>query len=105
MPLSRVDRTSLREWVARLSDPDDGALAPATTTKAVQVFNKAMRATLEGRLISANPVERLPLPRIEREGMRFLTPDELRQLAGYSRARVGELLAIRWATSTGSGVR
>jgi integrase len=110
MPLSRVDRTSLREWVARLSDPDGGALAPATTTKAVQVFNKAMRAALEDRLISVNPVERLPLPKIEREEMRFLTPDELSRLAdtidaryrafvllaGYSGLRVGELLALRW---------
>ena len=110
MPLSRVDRTSLREWVARLSDPDDGGLAPATISKAVQVFNKAMRAALEDRLISVNPVERLPLPKIEREEMRFLTPDELRRLAdtidpryrafvvlaGYSGLRVGELLALRW---------
>ena len=109
-PLSRVDRTSLREWVARLSDPDDGGLAPATVSKAVQVFNKAMRAALEDRLISMNPVERLPLPKIEHEEMRFLTPDELRRLAdtidpryrafvllaGYSGLRVGELLALRW---------
>jgi integrase len=110
MPLARVDRTSLREWVARLSDADDGGLAPATVAKAVQVFNKAMRAALEDRLIAVNPVERLPLPRIEREEMRFLTPDELWRLAeaiddryrafvvlaGYSGLRVGELLALRW---------
>ncbi len=124
MPLSRVDRTSLREWVARLSDPDDGGLAPATVSKAVQVFNKAMRAALEDRLISVNPVERLPLPKIEREEMRFLTPDELRRLAdtidaryrafvllaGYSGLRVGELLALRWeqrrhAPASGDGDR
>lgn len=47
VPLARVDRTSLREWVAGLSDPDGSALAPATTIKAVQVFNKLMRAALE----------------------------------------------------------
>jgi integrase len=78
--------------------------------KAVQVFNKTMRAALEDRLIAVNPVERLPLPRIEREEMRFLTPDELWRLAdaidgryrafvvlaGYSGLRVGELLALRW---------
>lgn len=29
VPLARVDRTSLREWVAGLSDPDGSALAPA----------------------------------------------------------------------------
>jgi hypothetical protein len=43
IPLARIDRTSLREWVAQLSDPEDGAgLAPASVVKAVQVFNKAM---------------------------------------------------------------
>jgi integrase len=93
-----------------MSDPNGGGLAPATTCKAVQVFNKAMRAALEDRLISVNPVERLPLPRIEREEMRFLTPEELTHLAGtidpryrafvllagYSGLRVGELFALRW---------
>jgi integrase len=108
--LPRVDRTSLREGVARMSDPVGDGLAPATTSKAVQVFNKAMRAALEDRLISVNPVERLPLPKIEREEMRFLTPTDLAlladtidpryrafvMLAGYSGLRVGELFALRW---------
>jgi len=80
-PLARVDQSSLREWAAKLSAPDGSDLAPATVVKAVQVFNKAMRAAFEDRLISANPVERLPPPRIEREETRFLTADELWQLA------------------------
>jgi hypothetical protein len=67
MPLARVDRTSLREWVAKLSDPEGSDLAPATVTKAVQVFNKTMRAVVDDRLLATNPVERLPLPRIVRE--------------------------------------
>jgi integrase len=111
VPLARVDRTSLREWVAHMSDPEQGGLSPATVAKNVQVFNKLMRAALEDRLISANPLERLPLPRIEREEMRFLTPAEVSKLAdaidpryrsfvilaGYSGLRLGELLALRWA--------
>ena len=110
MPLARVDRTTLREWVAKLSDPDGAALAPATVTKAVQVFNKTMRAAVDDRLIASNPVERLPLPKIVREEMRFLTDDELWTLAdtidaryrafvllaGYSGLRLGELLGLRW---------
>lgn len=47
----------------------------------MQIFNKAMRAAMEDRLIASNPVERLPLPKIEREEMRFLTADELWHLA------------------------
>ena len=45
-----------------MADPDEGGLAPATVTKNVQVFTKLMGAALEDRLISANPLERLPLP-------------------------------------------
>lgn len=110
MQLARVDRTSAREWVARLSDPDHGALAPATVAKAVQVLNKLMRGAVEDRIIASNPIERLPLPRIEREEMRFLSAEELWRLAdaidtryralivlaGYSGLRIGELLALRW---------
>jgi integrase len=111
MPLARVDRASLREWVARPSDPVDGpGLAPASVVKAVQVFNKVMRAAYGDRLIMSNPVERLPVPRIEREEMRFLTPQELWRLAdtidgrfrafvflaGYGGLRIGELFALRW---------
>jgi integrase len=61
-------------------------------------------------LIVANPVEPLPLPKVEREEMRFLTADEVRHLAdtidpryrafvlvaGYGGFRLGELLALRW---------
>ena len=107
VPLARVDRTALREWVARLTD---SGLAPATVVKAVQVFNKVMRAAVEDKLVTTNPLERLPLPRIEREEMRFLAPAELWRLAdaidgryrafvllaGYSGLRLGELLALRW---------
>jgi integrase len=109
-PLARIDRTSLREWVAHLSDPDGANLAPATVVKAVQVFNKVMRAALEDRLIAVNPLERLPIPKIEREEMRFLGSDELWHLAdtidpryrafvllgGYSGLRLGEMLGLRW---------
>jgi integrase len=109
-PLGRVERSTLREWVAGLSDPDGPDLAPATVIKAVQVFNKIMRAALEDRLIASNPVERLPLPRLEREETRFLTVDELWSLAdvidcryrafvllgGYAGLRLGEMLGLRW---------
>ena len=111
-PLGRLDRTRLREWVSELSDPNGAALAPATVVKAVQVFNKVVRAAVEDRLIAQNPVEKLPVPRISRDEMRFLTPEELWRLAdaidpryrglvllgGYGGLRIGEMLALRWNT-------
>ena len=69
-----------------------------------------MAAALEDRLISHNPVAKLPLPRIERREMRFLTSEELLTLAdsidpryrafvllgGFGGLRLGEMLGLRW---------
>jgi integrase len=109
-PMGRLDRTRLREWVRQLSDADGAGLAPASVAKTVQVFNKVVRAAVEDRVVATNPVERLPLPKIPREEMRFLTVDELSRLAsaidprysplvllgGYGGLRIGEMLALRW---------
>ena len=77
----------------------------------MQILNKAVRAALEDRLIVVNPVDRLPLPKIEREEMRFISHDEVHHLAGvidpryrafvllagYGGLRLGELLGLRWS--------
>jgi len=61
-------------------------------------------------LISNNPVAKLPLPRIERREMRFVSAGELMQLAetidpryrafvllgGFGGLRLGEMLGLRW---------
>jgi integrase len=79
--------------------------------KTVQVFNKVVRAAVEDRVVATNPLERLPLPKIAREEMRFLNVDELSRLAatidqryaalvllgGYGGLRIGEMLALRWS--------
>ncbi|MGD9752000.1 MAG: tyrosine-type recombinase/integrase, partial [Acidimicrobiia bacterium] len=109
--LNKLDRTALRQWVANLVDPNGEGLAPATVQKAVQILNKCVRAALDDRLIAFNPVERLPLPKIEREEMRFLTHAELAHLVdtiderfrafallgGYGGLRLGEMLGLRWS--------
>ncbi|MEO5901419.1 MAG: site-specific integrase, partial [Ilumatobacteraceae bacterium] len=109
-PLGKLDRTSLRTWMARLGAPDGSDLAPATIHKVVQVFNKCVRAALEDRLIMHNPVAKLPLPKVEHQEMRFITSDELWRLsdemdpryrafvllAGFGGLRLGELLGLRW---------
>jgi len=83
----------------------------ATIHKVAQVFNKPMNAALEDRLISINPVAKLPLPKIEHQEMRFLTSDEVWKvaeaidpryrsfvlLAGFAGLRLGELLGLRWS--------
>ena len=110
-PLGKLDRTALRRWMVRLGAADGSRLAPATIHKVVQVLNKSVNAAVEDRIITHNPVARLPLPRIEHQEMRFLNSDELWTLAdaidrryrafvllaGFGGLRLGELLGLRWA--------
>ena len=110
IPLARLERSTLRAWAAALTDPDGSGLAPATAHKVVQVLNKCVSAAVEDRLIPHNPVARLPLPRIERKEMRYLSHDELHALGeaidpryrafvflgGYGGLRLGEMLGLRW---------
>lgn len=109
--LAKLDRTTLRAWVAELGSADGSNLAPATIHRVVQLMNKCVNAALEDRLISHNPVAKLPLPRIERQEMRFLTVEELWSLAsaidpryrafvllgGFGGLRLGEMLGLRWS--------
>ena len=101
----RADST-FQHWVADLGSPDGTDLAPATVHRVVQLMNKCVNAAVEDRLISANPVANLPLPRIERKEMRFLTHDQVWTLAdtidgryrgfvllgGFAGLRLGEML-------------
>jgi integrase len=109
-PIGKLDRTALRAWVAELGSSDGSNLAPATIHRVVQLLNKCIEAAVEDRLISHNPVAKLPLPRIERREMRFVSADELMRLAetinpryrafvllgGFAGLRLGEMLGLRW---------
>ena len=93
-----------------LGSVDGSNLAPATVHRAVQLLNQCVNAAFEDRLIQHNPVAKLPLPKIERPEMRFLTYDEVWQLAdvidpryrafvmlgGFGGLRLGEMLGLRW---------
>ena len=108
--LGKLDRTALRTWVADMGAPAGSNLAPATIHRVVQLLNKCVNAAYEDRLISHNPVAKLPLPRIERREMRFLDTDDLWTLAehfdpryrsfvllgGLGGLRLGEMLGLRW---------
>jgi integrase len=95
--------------VANLGSADSSNLAPATIHRVVQL-NQCVNAAFEDRLIQHNPVAKLPLPKIERQEMRFLTSDQVWQLAdaldpryrafvllgGFGGLRLGEMLGLRW---------
>jgi integrase len=104
--LGSMDHFEIREWVTDLTD---SGLAPATVQKIHQVLSKALRAAVDGKKLPNNPADRVPLPAIEREEMRFLLPSEINQLVElvprrssalvlldcYAGLRIGEIAGLR----------
>ena len=106
VPIASINHLAVRQWVAKLSA---SGLAPATVHKAYQVLSKILRSAVDADLIVGSPCDRVPLPRIERNEMRFLDPDGVARLANtidpryrafvllgaYGGLRSGELFALR----------
>jgi integrase len=104
--LGSISHVDVREWIAGLSA---AGYAPATVTKAHQLMAKIMRSAVDAGLLATSPCERQPLPRVERDEMRFLTPAEAARLAdsiapayrvlvlvgAYGGLRAGELFGLR----------
>ncbi len=123
MALSSIDHMTVSGWVAQLTaaGPEPWwdrskqpkrkrrSISPATAVKAHQILGKIMTTAVDAGKISASPCERVPLPRIEREEMRFLTTTEIDQLAdsiapryralvligAYGGLRIGEMAGLR----------
>lgn len=81
----------------------------APVQKAHQILSKVMRSAVDAGLIATSPCERVPLPKVERQEMRFVTPTAVARLAetidpryralvflgAYGGLRLGELLGLR----------
>ena len=108
MPLAAISQLEVRAWVAELSAK---GLAPATVVKAYQLLGKVLAAAVDAGYLAQTPCRNVPLPKIEREEMRFLTPTEIDHLAkvihpryralvvvgAYGGLRIGELAGLRRA--------
>jgi integrase len=106
MPLARIGQRDVRGWVADLSA---NGLAASTVQRAYQLLSKVMAAAVDAGMIPQSPCRRVPLPRIERQKMRFLSPAEVLRLAdairpdyralillgAYGGLRVGEMAGLR----------
>jgi integrase len=94
----------VREWAGKLTEQ---GLAPATVQKAYQILSKVMRSAVDAGLIAKTPCTGIPLPKVERFEMRFLTPGQVTALAEATdeRYRALVLLAayggLRWAELVG----
>jgi integrase len=106
LPLASIGHREVRAWVAELTAK---GLAPATVHKCYQVLSKILAAAVEGSMIPRSPCRQIPLPKIERAEMRFLTVVEVRRLAvavgpayralvllaAYGGLRIGEIAGLR----------
>jgi integrase len=106
MPLASISQRDVRAWVAELTGR---GLAPATVVKAYQLLGKVMGAAVDAGMLAQSPCRRVPLPKVEREEMRFLTAAEVATLAdaihlryralvlvgAYGGLRIGELAGLR----------
>jgi integrase len=106
LPLVSIGQRDVRAWVTELSAK---GLAPATVHKCYQVLTKILAAAVEGGMIPRSPCRQIPLPKIERAEMRFLTVAEVRRLAvavgpsyralillgAYGGLRIGEMTGLR----------
>lgn len=104
--LADVGQLDVSTWVAELSA---SGRAPATVQKAYQLLGKVMGAAVDAGLLARSPCQWVPLPRVEREEMRFLDPAEVARLAdafdpryralvfvaSYGGLRLGELAGLR----------
>ncbi|HEV2766734.1 MAG TPA: site-specific integrase [Acidimicrobiales bacterium] len=91
VPLGRITQLDVRAWVAEL---DSRELAPATVVKAYQILAKILRAAVDGGLIPSTPCRAVPLPRVEREEMRYLTPAQVAHLADVIDPRFRALVLV-----------
>jgi integrase len=105
-PLLAITQRDVRAWVVELSAR---GLAPATVQKAYQLLGKVMGAAVDAGMLAQSPCRRVPLPKVEREEMRFLTPAQVATLAdaivpryrvlvlvgAYGGLRIGELAGLR----------
>jgi integrase len=106
VPLAAISQRDVRAWVAELSAR---GLAPATVQKSYQLLGKVMGAAVDAGMLAQSPCRRVPLPKVEREEMRFLTSAEVATLAdaiqpryralvlvgAYGGLRIGELAGLR----------
>jgi integrase len=91
LALVAISQRDVRAWVAELSGR---GLAPATVQKAYQLLGKVMGAAVDAGMVMQSPCRRVPLPKVEREEMRFLTPAEIARLADAIDQRYRALVLV-----------
>jgi integrase len=103
--LGDITRQFVREWVAELSKD----MAPASVHKTVGVLRQVLAMAVTDNRLAMNPVDGVELPSVATVEQRFLTLEQLHQLADAAGAhrplvyvlgtcglRFGEVAELRW---------
>jgi integrase len=104
IPLAAVTHGDVTAWVAGLA----GAVGASRCRKAAILLSGILEAAVRDQRLSRNPCDGVPLPRLPEQRQRFLTLDQLSQLAveageyrlmvlvlGVCGLRFGECVALR----------
>jgi integrase len=117
-PLGELTRARCQEWAAALSD----RLAPASVRKTVSVLSGALEAAVRDGRLASNPARGLLLPKVRRASKRYLSHQQVRDLAaaveaigggiqngkalGYGTlVRLAAYTGLRWSELAGLRVR
>jgi len=104
IPLSGIDPYMIETWIVELTD---SGLSPSRIRQAHQLLSMILKASVRARRLTTNPAVGTPLPRAKRRPPRFLTADEVDELAGSVPERYEALIyvlaygGIRWAEAVG----
>jgi integrase len=104
--LSRITHTAVAAWIAKLHG--DG-LSPATVQKCHQVLSRILQGAVDAERLQRNVADKVRLPRVRTQEMRFLTPEQVADLvrahperyralvlcAAYGGFRFAELVGLR----------
>ena len=103
--IGRVTKKDVQVWVRSLSE--DKGLAPRTVREAYRILGGIMREAVEERLIFESPCRRVKLPRVENIERRYLTAEQVADLADAMDplyrvpVYVGCYLGLRWGELAG----
>lgn len=98
--LRAIEPTHLRQWVARLQAQ---GLAPSTVAKCFQIVARILEAAVTDGLLPHSPRRRVSLPKVATEERRFLSAEEVAELAHVIDSRYRALVLFGAYTGTRLG--
>jgi integrase len=103
-PLAAIDPLLIETWVVELTDR---GLSASRIRQAHQLLSMILKSAVRARRLTSNPADGTPLPRPTRRPARFLSADQVDELADIVPGRYHGLIyvlaygGLRWAEAVG----